>query len=61
MDGWVGIRGENDEERLMLGMWGEVKFKVWGSLGGCVVWVLQGVSLSLLESPSITHPGGRLT
>lgn len=45
----------------MLGMWGEVKFKVWGSLGGCVVWVLQGVSLSLLESPSITHPGGRLT
>lgn len=61
MDGWVGIRGENDEERLMLGVWGEVKFKVWGSLGGCVVWVLLSVLLSRFKASSIIHPGGGLT
>ena len=46
--------------------------RVWGSvvwigvelragLGGCVVWVLQGVLLSRFKASSITNPGGGLT
>ena len=45
----------------MLGVWREVEFKVWGSLGGCVVWVLLSVSLSCFKASSITHPGGGFT
>ena len=61
MSGWFGIRGENGEDRLMLDIWGEVEFKVWGGLGGCVVWVLLSVSLSRFKALSISYPGGGLT